>query len=117
MILTWQLILIVIATLYLSVASYTDLKKREVPDWLNFSLIFSALGLRSIFSFEYGWSLLLDGILGLLVCLGIAYLFYYTNQWGGGDSKLLIGMGAIIGLGFNLQNFNFSNFGGLNRII
>ena len=110
MILTWQMILISVALVYLTVASYTDLKKREVPDWLNFGLIFSALGLRTLFSFEYGWTLLINGILGLLVCLGIAYLFYYTNQWGGGDSKLLMGMGAVIGLGLNFNKLSDSNF-------
>jgi len=110
MILTWQIILITITIIYLAIASYTDLKKREVPDWLNFSLIFSALGLRTIFSFEYGWGILLDGLLGSLVFFGIAYLFYYTNQWGGGDSKLLIGMGAVIGLGIDFQNFGLMNY-------
>ena len=110
MILTWQLILIGVAMVFLVVASYTDLKKREVPDWLNFSLMFSALGLRALYSFEYGWSLLLDGVLGFLVCLGIAYLFYHTNQWGGGDSKLLMGMGAVIGLGFDFQNWKLANY-------
>lgn len=110
MILIWQLILIIVAMLFLAVASYTDLKKREVPDWLNFGLIFSALGLRAIFSFNYGWEILLNGILGFLICFGIAYLFYFTNQWGGGDSKLLIGMGAIIGLGFDFKNFSLINF-------
>ena len=106
----WQTILISVALIYLILASYTDLKKREVPDWLNFGLIFTAIGLRTIFSLEYGWQILLNGILGLLVCFGIAYLFYYTNQWGGGDSKLLIGMGAIIGLGINFNNFGNFNF-------
>ena len=106
----WQTILISLALVFLVVASYTDLKKREVPDWLNYGLIFSGLGLRFIFSFEGGWGIFLNGLAGFLVCLGIAYLFYYTNQWGGGDSKLLMGMGAVIGLGLNFENFSFSAF-------
>ena len=38
-----DVILIILALIVLLIASYTDLKTREVPDWLNYSLIFSAL--------------------------------------------------------------------------
>ncbi len=106
--LTWEIILITAALIFLIIASYSDLKKREVPDWLNYGLIFSALGLRFIFSFENGWTVFFNGLFGLLICLGIAYFFYFTNQWGGGDSKLLMGMGAVLGLGLNFDNFNFN---------
>ncbi len=110
MIFMWQQILIVTTLLFLLIASYTDLRWREVPDWLSFGLIFSGLGLRFIFSFENGWGIFLNGALGFLACFGIAYLFYRTNQWGGGDSKVLMGMGAVIGLGINFQNISLSNF-------
>jgi len=33
---------------------------------------------------------------------GIAALMFYTGQWGGGDSKMLIGFGAVFGLPFPL---------------
>ncbi|MBT4434447.1 hypothetical protein HOD05_04465, partial [Candidatus Woesearchaeota archaeon] len=40
-------ILLPLATLIiLTISSYTDLKTREVPDILSYSLIFIALGLR-----------------------------------------------------------------------
>ena len=109
----WETILFIVTGLALLIATYTDLKKREVPDWVNYGLIFSGLGLRMMFSFEYGWILLLNGLLGFLFCWLIAYIFYSTNQWGGGDSKLLMGIGAVLGLGltdFGLKNFDFSLF-------
>src|SRR3989344_683984 len=93
-----QSILIPITLFALLIASYTDIKHREVADWINYGLIFAALGIRSIVSVEQGWSILLSGLLGLGVCYGLAATLYYTNQWGGGDSKLLMAMGAVIGI-------------------
>ena len=103
-----DVVLITIALIVLLAASYSDLRTREVPDMLNFSLIFAGLGVRTIFSFELGWQIIISGVLGFLVCLILAYLFYYTGQWGGGDSKLLMGMGAIIGINhpFSDESFN-----------
>ncbi len=99
------MILTSVVLIFLVIASYSDIRKLEVPDWLSYGLIFSALGLRFIFSFEEGWMVFLNGVYGFLICLGIAYLFYFLNQWGGGDSKLFMGMGAVIGLSFNLLYF------------
>ena len=106
-------ILIIIVTLcVLLIASYTDLRTREVPDWLNYGFIFSALGIRTLFSFELGWEILITGVLGFFVCFILACLFYYSNQWGGGDSKLLMGMGAMIGISFpfNDESWNLLLF-------
>ncbi|MBW3015688.1 A24 family peptidase [Candidatus Woesearchaeota archaeon] len=87
----------------LFIASYTDLKTREVPDWLNYGLIFSGIGLRAVFSIsslDSGY--LINGLAGLALMFVVAYAMYYTGQWGGGDSKLLIGLGAFIG--FRLES-------------
>jgi len=99
-----DVILLPLALLSLIIASYTDLKTREVPDWLNYALLFSAFGIRILFAIELDWSVLISGILGFSVCFILAYLFYQTDQWGGGDSKLLMGMGAIIGISYPLNS-------------
>jgi len=92
----------------LLVASVFDIKTREVPDWINYSLVFIGLGTRLIFSFaEWDFSYILDGAIGMLVFLALAYLMFYTGQWGGGDSKMIIGLGAL--LGFNLFNLSLAN--------
>lgn len=103
-----EVLLFSVTIIALIIASYSDLGSREVPDWLNYSLIFAALGIRGIFSVEGGWTILLSGLLGLGVCFGLASLFYYSDQWGGGDSKLLMGMGAVIGISypFSLESLN-----------
>jgi len=87
----------------LIIASYADIRTREVPDWLSYGFLFAVLGIRTIFSFQLSWNILIEGILGFAVFFLLALLFYYTNQWGGGDSKLLMGMGAVIGISLPLS--------------
>jgi len=99
-----DVILITIAIIVLLISSYTDIKTKEVPDWLNYGLIFAALGIRVIFSFSLGWEILVSGLLGFGIFFLLALFFYHTNQWGGGDSKLLMGMGAVIGIDLPLQS-------------
>ena len=96
----FETLLICLTLTALFAASYSDIKVREVPDWLSYGLIFAAFGIRTIFSVEQGWNILISGIIGFLICFSIALAFYYSHQWGGGDSKLLMGMGAVIGVSY-----------------
>ncbi len=87
---------LVISLLWLIFATVTDIKKREVPDWLSYSLIGIGLGTRLIYSLMYNeYSFILYGLAGLFICLLFGNLMYYTKQWGGGDAKLLMGLGAL----------------------
>lgn len=89
-------VLVSVALIWLIAASITDIKKREVPDWLNFSLIIIALALKSLQSIiTEDFTILLNAIIALVIFLALANLMYYTRQWGGGDSKLIIGLGII----------------------
>ena len=100
-----QLIIASIAIIALIIASITDLKKREVPDWLNFSLIPLGLGIRLIWSLiNNDYSFIISGIIGFAVFFVIALIMFYTGQWGGGDSKMLMGLGALLGLEFNINS-------------
>src|SRR3989338_10189237 len=93
----------------LAVGSITDLKTREVPDWVNYGLIISGIGLNLLFSVIYSsWSFIISSIAGLGVFFAISYIMFYTGQWGGGDSKMLMGIGAAIGIGLPFrQQFLF----------
>ena len=93
-------LLIPLTIVVLLIAALIDVRTREVPNWLNYGFIAAALGIRTIFAVDYGWTVLFSGLLGLTVFVALAYLFYYTNQWGGGDSKLLMGMGASLGIAY-----------------
>ena len=85
----------------------TDFKIREVPDWLSFSCIFAGVGIALINSLTFGsWSFIINSLAGLTLGVAIGFLMYYTGQWGGGDSKLLMGLGALLGL--NIYGFDFS---------
>lgn len=99
-----DIILITIAFVALIIGTITDIKKREVPDWLNFSLILSGIGLRLLYSsITFEWSYLMEGVIGLLAFVIFGYLMFYTGQWGGGDSKMLMGLGALLGIPFTLH--------------
>ena len=92
----------------LFIGSITDLKTREVPDRVNYGLIFSGLGLNLLFSIIYSSSYyIINSIIGLAVFFGIAYIMFYAGQWGGGDSKILMGLGAMVGIdvGFKTPQF------------
>ncbi|RMF07142.1 A24 family peptidase [Candidatus Woesearchaeota archaeon] len=83
----------------LTIGSASDIKTREVPDWVSYGLIISAAAARTMAAVQYGsWSILTEGLLGFIVFVLIAYLMFYTGQWGGGDAKLLMGLGMVIGL-------------------
>ncbi|MBI2657499.1 prepilin peptidase [Candidatus Woesearchaeota archaeon] len=94
--------------LALFIGSITDFKTREVPDWVNYGLVISGIGINLLFSVIYSdSSFIINSILGLTIFFGIAYIMFYAGQWGGGDSKMLMGIGAMIGIdvGFPKEQF------------
>lgn len=82
--------------------SMTDLKRREVPDILNAGLLMVGFGIATIASIV-SWNVLslASALLGFIFCFFISCIMFYTGQWGGGDAKLLIALGALIGLPFS----------------
>ncbi|MBS3175429.1 prepilin peptidase [Candidatus Woesearchaeota archaeon] len=90
--------LIVIAFIWLIFAAIVDIKKKEVPNWLNYSLIAIGFGARIIYSLIFNdYKIFLFGIIGFIACFIFGNLMYYTRQWGGGDAKLIMGLGAMFG--------------------
>lgn len=95
--------------LWILAASLFDIKRREVPDWLNFSLIFAGLGLRGIYSLiTWDYWYIVYGIIGFVLAFIIGLAMSYGRQWGDGDSKMLLGIGACLGFsfGFSLLKLN-----------
>lgn len=98
-------ILYTLTFIILFIASYTDFKKREVPDMINYGFLFSILGIRaiySVYSFDYWY--FVDGLIGGLIFFIVACAMFYAGQWGGGDSKMIMGLGALFG--FSLIQWN-----------
>lgn len=114
-------VMVVVVLIILTVSSIHDIKSREVPDLLSWGLVIVALAIRGLFSFAFGWEMIVSGIIGFAVCFAISLLLYYSGQWGGADSKLLAGMGAVMGVDFlftRLETMGFSqNFELLGFVI
>ncbi len=95
----FTLIAAVLALIALAIASYTDIKTREVPDMVSYGILFAGIGVRLIFfAGTFEWRYLLDGLVGFVLFFGIACAMFYAGQWGGGDSKVLMGLGALFGI-------------------
>ena len=59
------LFLVAIAVIWIIFAVVSDLRSREIPNWLNFSLIIFVLGIRFFYSvFNEDWSFFLWGLFG-----------------------------------------------------
>jgi len=82
----------------LIIGAFTDIKTREVPDWLNYAVLLGAFGIRGIDSFAHSsWEPVVSGLIGFGIFFSAACLLYYLGQWGGGDAKSLMALGMIFG--------------------
>ena len=78
-------------------AVWQDIKKREVANWLTFSLVGLGLAYRAFYSsFGGDWMFLVYGFLGFGMFYVLAYAFYYGRVFAGGDAKLLMGYGVLL---------------------
>lgn len=95
-------ILIGVGFIAILAGTISDIKTREVPDYATYGLIFGALGIRALYALgTLNWAFLIEGVLGFILFFIIACSLFYLGQWGGGDAKLLMGIGAVFG--FQLQ--------------
>jgi Flp pilus assembly protein protease CpaA len=102
---------IIIALIAVIIGSYTDIKTLEVPDWLNYSLITVGVAANVISAIYYSdFSFIIRCILGLGLSLAIGVSMFYTGQWGGGDSKMLFGLGALLGISYPFRFDFYSMF-------
>src|SRR3989338_6570030 len=102
--LQYQQLLHITVLSFLTAAAINDVKKREVPNWVNYGLVIAGLGLGSLHSIVAAdWRFFIFSLSGALAALALSALMFYTGQCGGGDSKLLIGMGAVLGLPFTTK--------------
>lgn len=78
-------------------ANYTDFKRREVPDWINYFLIIIGIGGHGIVSLiSNSYEPLLFSVSAAFIFYLIANLMYYSGSWGGGDAKFLVAMGSLL---------------------
>jgi prepilin peptidase CpaA len=76
-------------------AMLTDLRSRQVPNWIPASALVAGLGWHA---WSGGWRGLGMSAAGV-VCGFVAFLvFYVLGGMGGGDVKLTAGFGALLGV-------------------
>ena len=99
----------------LLIATWCDLRTREIPDWISVALV-----LMGITAAGFGWAgvrwwMVLSGLLlGFLI--GVA--FFHFAGFGGGDAKLIAGIGAILGpVGLLFSLFWMAVAGGVLALI
>ena len=84
-----DIILVIIGLIGLILATLNDIKHKEVPDFISYSLIAIGLSLRLIYLLTYKqYSYFLYALLYGAIFFGLGSIMYYTKQWGGGDTKL-----------------------------
>ena len=94
------------------VASFQDLKRREVDNWLNLFLLVS--GFIFIFYkaiFNGNINIIFQAGLALVAMFMFMNMFYYGRVFAGGDAKLLVAMTVFfVGNSFGLTLINIGIF-------
>lgn len=75
-------------------ACYSEIRFRRIPNWLTLAMMVFGLGAGLL---EGDWAGLLDAFIGLAVGGGVFLPFCLMGALGGGDLKLMAGVGAMVG--------------------
>jgi len=95
------------ALVWIIFASICDIKKREIPNFVSFSLIAVALSIRAVQAILTSQAnYFIYGIVGLAAFFIIANALYYCRFFAGGDVKLLTALGPVLGIDLF---FNFAS--------
>jgi prepilin peptidase CpaA len=77
-----------------TVAAFTDILWRRIPNWIPGLALLAAFGLRT---YLLGWVGLRTGLLGFGLALLIYLPLFSLRAMGGGDVKLMAAVGAVAG--------------------
>ncbi len=86
--------LMLVPLLLLLIATVVDFRRREIPDWVSVALLVWALGATAFGLASHGWA---SVGLGLVLGSALGVLLFWLGGFGGGDAKLLAGLGAVCG--------------------
>lgn len=79
-----------ILALFCIAATYTDLRSRMIPDWLNYG----AVAVAALFAF-YTNRLSVQYVAFVILAFAFAYAIYRLGAWAGGDVKFYTGLLAF----------------------
>lgn len=90
-------ILSILALSALIIAAFFDIKTKEIPNWLTYTFISLAITINLLYSIlQNNYEFILKSILGFAFFFLVGNIMYFTQQWGGGDTKLVMGLGASL---------------------
>jgi len=93
----FEIIMLIIAFIALILASFHDLKTREVPDYLSYFLLGSAIVLRLMWLvYTQNLNVVVWAPVSFSVLFIFSYLMYRAGQWGGGDVKVMMGLSVLL---------------------
>ncbi len=81
-------------------ASVEDLAVRRISNWIPVTALVCGLGWHTAVS---GWRGILTATAGAAAGFGVFLLFYILGGMGGGDVKLMAGLGSLLGAGRLLE--------------
>ena len=94
------------------VAAYTDVKKGTIPNWLTYPVLVAG---PILFWIAFGQQGLWDAGLGLLACGLVPFAMWRSGGMGGGEVKLLAGLGALTGVFVGIEIEFYAMAAGLCR--
>jgi prepilin peptidase CpaA len=90
-------------------AAAWDMRARRIPNWMNLTILFAGLVVRTV---DGGSAALAQGLLGAGAGLLLLLPFFHFRWIGGGDVKLVVAMGAWLGPAMTLWATLFGLAGG-----
>lgn len=80
-----------------TIAIYTDMRRRVIPNRLNYPMIAFGVAFYLLLGL-YRWELMtaISGALGAAISFAIGYLLWVAGGWAGGDVKLFTALGALL---------------------
>lgn len=90
-----ELIFFILSLSFLFIASISDIKTREVPDYLSYSFLLSIFGISILHSIYTSFFFFLYSLGGAALFFLFSYFLYRTKQMGGADVKIFTAIGAM----------------------
>ncbi|MEO1530055.1 MAG: A24 family peptidase [Planctomycetota bacterium] len=108
-------VLLLLCLFLLALAAVIDLATREIPDWIPVLVVTLVLAFAALDIAELRWWMILSGI---AMGFGLGWLMFRWAKFGGGDAKLIIAIGAVLGpLGLVITLLWMALAGGLLGLI
>lgn len=85
-----------ILLIYLVILSLLDVKYTKINPKLTYGLMIFGLVWNCIVAYYWDWKYILYSIAGFLLLWGVGLILFSIRMWGGADSKVMMGIGAMI---------------------